>query len=82
MQLTLFAVLIHTVIVVDTVGHIRAFLDFSHQNTFSNAVYGPRRDKISIALVNFNFLQVLIQCSSFNSFPKYFLGHLVLKTVD
>ena len=73
-QFTLFSVLIHTVIVIDTVGHIRAFLDFSHQNTFSNAVYGPRRDKISIALVNFNFLQVLIQCSSFNSFPKNFLG--------
>ena len=81
-QFTLFSVLIHTVIVIDTVGYIRAFLDFSHQNAFSNAMHCSCRNKVGIALVNLNFLQMLIQRSSFNSFPKYFLGHLVLKTVN
>ena len=39
MQFTLFTVLIHTVIIVDTVSYIRAFLYFSYENPLPNAVY-------------------------------------------
>ena len=58
------------------------FLTFCLISSAEGKLIQRCRDKISIALVNFNFLQVLIQCSSFNSFPKNFLGHLVLKAIN
>ena len=81
MQFAFFTILIHTVIVVDTIGHIGAFLNFSNQDTLPDAMYRSCRNKICIALVNWNLLQMLVQCSGINRFSEDFLCYLMLKAV-
>lgn len=59
MQFSLLTVLIHTVIVINAVSHVRAFLNFSNQDTLPDAVYRSCRNKICIAFVNSDLCRCL-----------------------
>ena len=82
MQFSLVAVLINAVIVINTVGHIGSLLYFCNQNTCSNTMYCPRWDKVDIALVDFNLLQVSFQRSRLHGFSQNFFRHLMLEAVN
>ena len=81
-QFTLFSIFVHTVVVIDPISHIRAFLNFCNQNAFSDSVNCTCWHKIGITFMDFHFLQVLIQSTGFHCLTQNFFRHLMLETIN
>ena len=81
MQFPLFAVLAYTVIIVQAIGQIGVFLNFSNQRTGSDGMDCPRLNKKQIILLDWNPLQVFHQGAIGDCIPHLLFGVLPFKTV-